>query len=120
MPRITNTFLPPSSCPESMVPTIVYEVNTFGLPGGPANPYGNAFRAESTLLGTEKAAQRHVNTSTARFWRIANPNRHNRMGQPVAYRLVPGENCPVFAQPDAAVMRRAGFTSYHLWVTPYS
>jgi primary-amine oxidase len=41
------------------------------------------------------------------------------MGQPVAYRLVPGENCPTFAQPDAAVMRRAGFTMNHLWVTPY-
>ena len=41
------------------------------------------------------------------------------MGQPVAYRLVPGENCPPLAQPDAAVMRRAGFAAHQFWVTPY-
>lgn len=97
----------------------VYEVNTASAPRGPDNPYGNAFRAEATLLTSEKEAQRHVNASSGRFWRIVNPNRKNRMGQPVAYRLVPGENCPTFAQPDAAVMRRAGFTLNHLWVTPY-
>ena len=97
----------------------VYEVNTSGLPPGSDNPHGNAFRAESTLLATERDAQRSVNGGTSRFWRIANPNRKNRLGQPVAYRLVPGENCPALAQPDAAVMRRAGFAAHQLWVTPY-
>jgi primary-amine oxidase len=97
----------------------VYEVNTAGQPRGPGNPHGNAYRAEATLLATEKAAQRSVNADTARFWRIVNPGRTNRLGQPVGYRLVPGENCPTFAQPDAAVRRRAGFASHHLWVTPY-
>src|SRR5262249_43338093 len=97
----------------------VYEVNTAGLPLGKDNPHGNAFRAEATLLATEKAAQRSVNAATARFWRVVNPARKNRLGQPVAYRLVPGENCPAFAQADASVRRRAGFASHHLWVTPY-
>jgi primary-amine oxidase len=32
---------------------------------------------------------------------------------------VPGENCPLFVQPDAAVARRAGFMAHNLWVTPY-
>jgi primary-amine oxidase len=97
----------------------VYEVNTVSLPRGTKNPHGNAFRAEETLFSTEKQAQRRVNANSARFWRIVNPNRKNRMGRPVGYRLVPGENCPPFVQPDAAVMRRAGFASNHLWVTPY-
>ncbi len=97
----------------------VYEVNSAGVPTGPDNPHGNAFRAEQTLLATEMQAQRRVNASTARFWRIVNPSRKNRMGQPVGYRLMPGENCPPLVQPDAAVMRRAGFTTNHLWVTPY-
>ena len=48
-----------------------------------------------------------------------NPGSRNRLGQPVAYRLVPGENCPAFAQADASVRKRAGFASHHLWVTPY-
>src|SRR5262249_27086767 len=37
----------------------------------------------------------------------------------VGYRLIPGENSPAFVQPDAAVMRRAGFAAHQFWVTPY-
>jgi primary-amine oxidase len=98
----------------------VYEVNSVGVPTGPSNPHGNAFVAEETLLSTEQEAQRRVNAATARFWRVVNPSKKNRLGRPVGYRLVPGENCPPFVQPDAAVMRRAGFTSNHVWVTPYN
>ena len=98
----------------------VYEVNSLGVPTGPGNPYGNAFIAEDTLLTTEKAARRRVNTASARFWRVVNPGKKNRLGRPPGYRLVPGENCPPLAQEDAPIMRRAGFTTNHLWVTPYS
>ena len=97
----------------------VYEVNMTSPPRGPGNPHGNAFRAEATLLATEKAARRRVNAATSRFWRVANRSKTNRLGQPVAYRLVPGENAPPFVQPEAAVLKRAGFTAHHLWVTPY-
>jgi primary-amine oxidase len=97
----------------------VYEVNSVGVLAGPRNPHGNAFVAEETLLATEQQAQRRVNSATARFWRVVNPGKKNRLGRPVGYRLVPGENCPPLVQPDAAVMRRAGFTTHHLWVTPY-
>jgi primary-amine oxidase len=97
----------------------VYEVNTVGLPTGAQNPHGNAFRAEETLLERESAAKRSTNAATARFWRVVNPERKNRLGRPVGYRLVPGENSPVFAQSDAPILRRAGFTRHHLWVTPY-
>lgn len=97
----------------------VYEVNTQSIPRGADNPHGNAFRAVPTLLARESQAKRSTNSSAARFWRIVNPNKKNRLGQPVAYRLIPGENSPPFVQPDAAVMRRAGFTNHNLWVTPY-
>jgi primary-amine oxidase len=97
----------------------VVEVNSVGVPTGPGNPHGNAFVAQETVFTTEKEAQRRVNSKTARFWRVVNPSKKNRLGRPVGYRLVPGENCPPFLQPDAAVMRRAGFTSNHVWVTPY-
>ncbi len=97
----------------------VVEVNTVPVAMGPRNPHGNAFKAEETLLATEQQAQRRVNSNSARFWRIVNPNRKNRLGRPVGYRLVGGENCPPFAQPEAPIMRRAGFTANHLWVTPY-
>lgn len=98
----------------------LYEVNTVSLPRGKNNPHGNAFRAEATLLATEKAAQREVSGASARFWRVVNPESKNRLGEPVAYRLIPGENCPAFAQADAAVRKRAGFASHHLWATPFA
>ncbi len=108
-----------------LVPTLdgpnnsVVEVNSVGLPTSATNPHGNAIVAEETLLKSEQEAQRRVNAATARFWRVVNPAKKNRLGQPVGYRLVPGENCPVFAQPDAPIMRRAGFTANNVWVTPY-
>jgi len=97
----------------------VYEVNSVSMPTSASNPHGNAFVAEETLLGTEREAQRRVSSATARFWRVVNPSKKNRLGRPVGYRLVPGENCPPLVQPDATIMRRAGFTSSHVWVTPY-
>jgi primary-amine oxidase len=88
-------------------------------PRGPDNPHGNAFRAEATLLAREKEARRRVNSATSRYWRVVNHGRKNRLGQPVGYRLLPGENAPPFVQPDAAVLKRAGFAANNLWVTPY-
>lgn len=97
----------------------IYEVNTVPVPRGDANPHGNAFRAEATLLAKESQAKRGVSSASARFWRILNRRKTNRLGNPVGYRLIPGENAPPFVQPDAAVMRRAGFAAHQLWVTPY-
>ncbi len=97
----------------------VYEVDTVSLPRGDANPHGNAMRAEATLLATEKQAMRSTNAATSRFWRIVNPGRKNRLGEPVGYRLVPGDNGPTLLRPEAAVMRRAGFAAHQFWVTPY-
>ncbi len=98
----------------------VYEVNTKAEPMGPDNPQGNAFFAEKTLLATESEAQRTVDPLAGRYWLIANPSVNNYIGQPVSYKLVPGENILPFAHPEASVSKRAGFTKKHLWVTPYS
>ncbi|MCA1670012.1 MAG: tyramine oxidase, partial [Thermomicrobia bacterium] len=97
----------------------VYEVHTVAEPPGPENPYGNAFYAESTLLKTEHEAQQSVDPLNARYWKIVNPSVRNRLGQPVAYKLAPGENPRSFVQPDSFVRQRAGFMGNHLWVTPY-
>jgi primary-amine oxidase len=97
----------------------VEEVWTESLPRGPENPHGNAFEARRRPLETESAAQRRLDPASARWWEVVNPNVRHRLGRPVGYRLVPGENTRPFAQPDAAVMRRAGFVAEHLWVTPY-
>lgn len=97
----------------------IYEVNTEAEPMGEENPHGNAFYAKSTLLDTEQAAQRLIDPFTARYWKITNPSVVNGLGQPTAYKLLPGENTVPFAHPESSVMKRAGFMSKHLWVTPY-
>jgi primary-amine oxidase len=97
----------------------VEEVWTESLPPGPENPHGNAFRALRRRLTTESEGRRRLDPASARWWEIVNPSVRHRLGEPVAYRLVPGENTVPFAQPDAAVRRRAGFINEHLWVTPY-
>lgn len=96
-----------------------YEVNTVADPAGPENPHHNAFRAESSLLRSEAVAQRTVDPLRGRFWKIVNPSVRNRLGQPVGYKLVPGENVLPFAGPEAAVTKRATFMTKHLWVTRY-
>jgi primary-amine oxidase len=97
----------------------VYEVNTVSDPSGPDNPHHNAFHTEATLLETEKQAQRVINPLSGRFWTIANPSSINRLGKPVSYKLLPGENILPFATEGASVLKRAAFTTRHLWVTPY-
>jgi primary-amine oxidase len=97
----------------------VYEVNTEPEPLGEHNPYGNAFYAKSTLLATEQAAQRIVDPLAGRYWKVVNSTVHNRLGQPVGFKLIPGENILPFAHPDAPILKRAGFMTRHLWVTPF-
>jgi primary-amine oxidase len=97
----------------------VYEVDTEAVPMGENNPYGNAFYAKSTLLKTEQEAQRLIDPFKARYWKIVNPAKQNRMGYPVGYKLVHGENGLPFAHPESTVMRRGGYMTKHLWVTPY-
>jgi len=97
----------------------IYESHNESEPIGPDNPYGNAFYSKSTLLETESQAQQLVDPLAGRTWKIVNPSRRNRMGDPVAYRLIPGDNVRCFLHESSPVMKRAAFMGKHLWVTPY-
>jgi primary-amine oxidase len=98
----------------------VYEVNTEAEPPGPANPYGNAYFARATLLPRESEAQRVIDPLAGRYWKVVNPSVLNGVGEPVAYKLMPGENVLPFAHPESSVYKRATFATRHLWVTPYA
>ena len=95
----------------------VYEINTVADAPGPENPHHNAFHAEATLLASEAQAQRLLDPLAGRFWKVVNPSVRNRLGEPVAYKLMPGENVRPFAGPEASVTKRAAFMTRHLWVT---
>ncbi len=98
----------------------VHEVHTEAVPMGPENPRGNAFFATSTLLKTEQEAQQMIDPLVGRFWKVVNPSAKNWLGEPVGYKLVPGENILPFAQSAFPLLQRAGFIKKHLWVTPYT
>jgi primary-amine oxidase len=98
----------------------VYEVHVEAEADGERNPYGNAFFARETLLATEQQAQQVVDPLAGRYWKVVNPHVLNRLGEPVGYKLMPGETAVAFARPDAAWIKRAAFTSKNLWVTPYA
>jgi primary-amine oxidase len=72
-------------------------------------------------LTTELAARRHVDAVRGRYWRVENTQQHNAIGNPVAYRLLPGAAATtLLAGEGSAIRERAGFATYNLWVTPYT
>jgi primary-amine oxidase len=97
----------------------VYEVEAEPVALGADNPMSNAFLARATLLETEQAAQRCIDPSRSRHWRVVNPHSRNRLGEPVAYKLVPGPTPTLLAAPTSSVGKRATFATRNLWVTPY-
>ncbi len=98
----------------------VYEVDVEAVPAGADNSFANAFVTRPTLLARESEAQRLVDPARSRTWKIVNPSRHNRVGQPVGYKLIPGSTPTLLASPDSSIGRRATFATKNLWVTPYS
>jgi primary-amine oxidase len=97
----------------------VYEVDVVADAAGDDNPMGNAFRPRATRLENERDAKRVVDPTRSRTWKIVNPNVRNSLGQPVAYKLVPGSTPTLLADPSSSVGRRAAFATRNLWVTPY-
>ena len=59
------------------------------LPIGESNPYGNAFTRRRTPARPRVRGRPRPRTSqAARTWHVVNPERTNRIGQPVGYKLV--------------------------------
>lgn len=98
----------------------VKEVNFSAVPTGPANPHGNAIRITETVLRNELAAQRDIDLMAQRYWKVFNPATRNKVGEPTAYKLVPGVNAFPYQDPQSHVGRRAGFMYHHVWVTQYA
>ena len=64
-------------------------------------------------------ARRDADLHKERFWLIESSTGVNRTGKPTGYKLVARDAITVMAQPDSAIMRRAGFASHTMWATAY-
>ena len=98
----------------------VHEIDVEPLPAGADNPWGNGFAPVATRLETELQARRHVDPARSRVWKVSNPSVRNGVGEPVAYKLIPGPTPALLAGADSSIAARAGFATHNLWVTPYS
>ena len=98
----------------------VYEVDTVTDPISDENVHGNAFSIQKTLIENEKDGVRVVDPFSARYWSVTNHSSKNYMGEPVSYKIAPGENVLPFHHRDAVIMKRAAFMTGHVWVTPFN
>ena len=98
---------------------VACQVDAVADPWGPSNPDGTAFRPARTTFDRESIARAHVSSDRARRFRVENTARRNRIGDPVSYELVPGENVLPLQQPDSGIRARARVLDHHVWVTPY-
>jgi primary-amine oxidase len=98
----------------------VYELNVDPLPLDADNPQHNGFAPSSTRLDSEQQAQRVVDPSRSRSWRIVNPSVTNALGTPVAYKLLAGSSPTLLAAAGSSIAARAAFATKNLWVTPYT
>ena len=97
-----------------------YEIDTILDPKSEENKHGNAFSTKNTLIENESDGVRIVDPFSARSWAITNNSKKNYMGEPVSYKIFPGENVLPFSHKDSVVNKRAGFMNGHLWVTPFN
>jgi primary-amine oxidase len=97
----------------------VEEVDVTGLPVGPGNPHGNAIARTVTRLRSESQARRRCDAARGRTWRVVSTERVNRFGQPTGYTLYPDSTPTLLADPASSLYGRAGFATFHLWVTQY-
>ena len=74
---------------------------------------------DSQTAATEEEGKSKIGSQEPQIWRVVNPNVFGPLGHPVSYQLESKSNAVPLLAPDDFPQRRAGFTTSHLWVTPY-
>ncbi len=99
----------------------VFQNDVDSAPVGEANPYGNAIAVTKTPIEREQDGDGVTNPQTSRSWTVVNPNKKNKWGLPVGYKLLPGwASDTLIAKAPSLMATRAGFATKNIWVTPYS
>ena len=83
------------------------------------SPRKSVWVVDSRVAETERQAKLRISLEKPALWRVINPASKGPLGYPASYQLKPGTNAISLLSPDDFPQRRAGFTDFHLWVTPY-
>jgi primary-amine oxidase len=90
---------------------------TVRLPEGSARK--SLWVAEPETAKTEDQGKVRMSMEKPENWRIVNPNVKSPQGYPVGYEVMGGQNAMSLMLPEDYPQKRAGFTDYQVWVTPY-
>jgi primary-amine oxidase len=101
-------------------PQNTFEYETMKMvPLGKGSARRSLWVADTSKPKTEKEAQLRMSFEKPAIWRVINPNVKGPLGYPVSYQLRYEANAVSLLSPTDFPQRRAGFTNFHLWVTPY-
>jgi primary-amine oxidase len=75
--------------------------------------------AEPETVKTEEQAKVQMSMKEPEIWRVVNPNVKSPLGYPVGYSVMGEGNAMSLMVPEDYPQKRAGFTDYQVWVTPY-
>jgi len=84
---------------------------------GPRRQVWQLFPREATV---ESEARLNIDPRQPAVWRVINPDASNGVGNPVSYQLRPAMAAMTLLDDNEPAHRRAAFTAYNLWVTPYN
>jgi primary-amine oxidase len=96
----------------------VHMVETRAAGRSSDDPHGLGLEQVSERLVTE--GFQDYSWETQRGWKVVNEGSLNHVGEPVAYKLVPGAALPHMLPEDSPVLRVAEALRHTLWVTPYA
>jgi len=85
----------------------------------PGSSRKSVWVAKPEVVRSEQQAKLRMSMEHPEIWRVINPSVKSPMGYNVGYEIMPGENGMSIVPADESPLRRAGFTDYHLWVTPF-
>jgi primary-amine oxidase len=88
--------------------------------GGGNGPRTSVWRVEPEVARTEADGRLRMDMHAPALWRVVSDDHVGALGSPTSYELVPGHTAAPLVDPDDPTRRRAGFTAYQLWVTPYA
>ncbi|MGB7450364.1 MAG: primary-amine oxidase [Ornithinimicrobium sp.] len=97
----------------------VIEVDSVAAPVSETNPHGMDVHTRGTVIESEAQSARDYEWRTQRAWKVQHDTKKNALGDPVAYKLVPGAAIPVMMDPAAPAYRRSPVIGHTLWVTAH-
>ena len=75
--------------------------------------------AEPETAKTEESGEARMSMERPEFWRVVNPEREESAGLSGRLRIDGRQNAMSLMVPEDYPQKRAGYTDYQVWVTPY-